>query len=191
MSKAKLRTVQWEEMTLPEFAAAVKATGGVCVLTVGAMERHGTHLPLGNDALAIHEVAIRAARREAAIVFPPNYFGQTHETKNQPGSVALRHELILAMLDNLCDEIGRNGLQKIILLNGHGGNENILPCFVGMQLEAPAALSDLPGAPERLVHAAEGRRHLGEDEEDRCGLARRRDRDQHGAGIVSRARAVA
>lgn len=138
MSKSsKLRTVQWEDMTSPEFADAVKASGGVCVLTVGAMERHGAHLPLGNDSLSVHEVAVRAARREAAVVFPANYFGQTQATRNQPGSVALRNDVLLAMLDNLCDEIGRNGLKKIIVLNGHGGNEYLLPTFADMQMERP------------------------------------------------------
>ena len=135
MDKPQLRTVRWEEMTSPEFAAAVETTGGICVLTVGAMEKHGSHLPLGNDALVVHEVALRAARREPAVVFPHFYFGQTHETKNQPGSVALPHGLLLGLLDAVCDEIGRNGLRKIIILNGHGGNEHILPSFHRMQLE--------------------------------------------------------
>ncbi|MCC6580450.1 MAG: creatininase family protein [Phycisphaeraceae bacterium] len=137
MAKKSLRSVQWEEMTSPEFASAVKATGGVCILTVGAMERHGEHLPLGNDSLAVHEVAIRAAKQESAVVFPPNYFGLTLETRNQPGSVALRIEVLMSILDNVCDEIGRNGLKKIIILNGHGGNENFLPTFLATQLERP------------------------------------------------------
>ena len=41
----------WENLREEEFNGAIEASKGVCVIPVGAMERHGTHLPLGCDAL--------------------------------------------------------------------------------------------------------------------------------------------
>ncbi len=128
---------QWEDMTSPDFAEAVKSTGGVCLVPIGVVERHGTHLPLGNDLHIVREVALRVAEREPAVVFPPFYLSQVQEAKNRPGAIALSARLILDLLEEICSEIARNGLRKIVLLNGHGGNEHLLSVFLTTALEKP------------------------------------------------------
>ncbi len=128
-------TWRWEEMTAPDFSRAVKASGGVCLVPLGVIEKHGDHLPLGTDMFAIHRVAELAAEREPAVIFPPYYFTQIHEAKHCPGTIAIKNRLMFDLLENACDEIGRNGLTKIILVNGHGGN-GWLPHFThSMMLE--------------------------------------------------------
>jgi creatinine amidohydrolase len=102
---------------------------------LGVIEKHGEHLPLGTDLFTAHEIACRAAEVEPAIVFPEYYFTQIHEAKHQPGCIAIKAEMMWNMLENVCDEISRNGLKKIIFVNGHGGNNNFLPHFVHMMLE--------------------------------------------------------
>jgi creatinine amidohydrolase len=128
---------KWEELTSPEFAKAIKATKGVCIVPLGVIERHSTHLPLGTDLIAVRAVAEGAAEREPAIIFPSYFFTQVHETKNYPGAIAINRQLQLDLLENVCEEIARNGMKKIILLNGHGGNEFMLPYFVMDMLERP------------------------------------------------------
>ena len=120
---------RWEEMTAADFSRAVKACGGVCLVPLGVIEKHGDHLPLGTDMFAIHRVAELAAEREPAVIFPPYYFTQIHEAKHWPGTIAIRTRLMYDLLENACDEIGRNGLTKIILINGHGGNSSFLSYF--------------------------------------------------------------
>ena len=71
--------MQWENLTAPDFAGAVKDTQGVCVLPLACIERHGDHLPLGTDLFLGMEVARRAAEIEPAVVFPPFYFTQILE----------------------------------------------------------------------------------------------------------------
>ena len=117
--------MQWEELTAPEFAAAVKDTG-VCVLSVGCLEKHFDHLPLGTDFLNAHKICCLAAEAEPAVVFPPYYFGQINEARCFPGTVAVPASLTLKMLWAVCDEIARNGFRKIIIYNGHGGNTHML-----------------------------------------------------------------
>ena len=117
--------MQWEEMTAPELAAAVKEIG-VCVLPVGCLEKHFDHLPLGTDCLNGHKICCLAAEKEPAVVFPPHYFGQIQGARNAPGAVALTPVLTLQLLMSVCDEIGRNGFRKIIIYNAHGGNGNLL-----------------------------------------------------------------
>jgi creatinine amidohydrolase len=118
--------MQWENLTSPDFAAAVRETG-VCILTFGVLERHSDHLPLGTDYLNGHKLASLAAEREPAVVFPPFYFGQIYEARCFPGTVTLKPTLLLELIFAVLDEIGRNGFKKIILLNAHGGNAHLLP----------------------------------------------------------------
>jgi creatinine amidohydrolase len=127
--------MNWEHLTSPEFAAAVQECEGVCLLPIGVIEKHGDHLPLGQDTIYIHSVCSRAAEEEKAVVFPFYYFGQILEGKHVPGTIALRADLQLQLLESMCDEIGRNGLSKIILVNGHGGNNAMLPYFCQLMLD--------------------------------------------------------
>ncbi|MFB3893896.1 MAG: creatininase family protein [Phycisphaerae bacterium] len=118
--------MEWSSLTVGDFAKAVKETGGVCVLAVGCLEKHADHLPLGTDFLAGHRIACMAAEKEPAVVFPPYYFGQIHEARPFPGCIALDEVLTLQTLRAVCDEISRNGLNKIIIYNAHGGNTHML-----------------------------------------------------------------
>jgi creatinine amidohydrolase len=117
--------MQWEELTAPEFEAAVRDTG-VCVIAMGVLERHSEHLPLGTDALVGHAVACRAAEKEPAVVFPLFYFGQIYEARCFPGTVTLKPTLLLELIQGVFDEIGRNGFSKIVVYNAHGGNDYLL-----------------------------------------------------------------
>lgn len=118
--------MQWEHLTAPDFARAVRETG-VCIITMGVLERHSEHLPLGTDYLNAHAIACLAAEQEPAVVFPPFYLGQIYEARCFPGAVTLRPTLLIEVLQGIFDEIGRNGFRKIIIYNGHGGNNSLLP----------------------------------------------------------------
>ena len=132
---------------------------------MGVIEPHGGHLPLIADVSAGREIAIRAAQREPAVVFPWYYFGQVLEARHRPGTVAIRGEIMLGLLENVCEEISRNGLKKILIVNGHGGNTNLLSFFTELMLERQRDFLvyvtnwwhglDVEGA-QRIGHAGEG-----------------------------------
>lgn len=117
--------MQWEKATTDEFAEAVRQTG-VCVVAMGVIEKHSDHLPLGTDFLVSHAIACQAAEKEPAVVFPPFYFGQIYEARCFPGTVTIRPALLLELIQGVFDEIGRNGFGKIVVYNGHGGNDHLL-----------------------------------------------------------------
>lgn len=121
--------MQWEQLTSPDMAKAVKETG-VCILPLGVMERHSDHLPLGTDFIAAHKIASLAAEKEAAVVFPPFYIGQVNCARCYPGAVTIKPTIMLEFIQGILDEIGRNGFKKIILYNGHGGNRALVQ-FLG------------------------------------------------------------
>ncbi len=117
--------MQWENLTAAEFAHAVAETR-VCVVALGVVEKHGEHLPLGTDFLLGHSIACLAAKKEPAVVFPPFYFGQIYEARCFPGTLTIRPTLLLELFQDVCDDIGRNGFEKIIIYNAHGGNTHLL-----------------------------------------------------------------
>ena len=126
--------VKYEQLTAVEFISAVAKSGSTCIIPFGVLEKHGPHLPLGTDLIDVREVALRAAKAEYTIIFPEYYFGQILEGKHQPGTMAYGHKLIWDLLQATCDELSRNGIKKIIIVNGHGGNNHFLRFFCQAQL---------------------------------------------------------
>lgn len=100
-------------------------------------EKHGPHLPIGTDLIDARYAALHAAEKEYAVVFPEYYFGQIAEARHEPGTIAYSRGLQLALLQETTDEMARNGCKKVLIVNGHGGNEHLLPYFAQTQLEKP------------------------------------------------------
>jgi creatinine amidohydrolase len=123
-----------EELTSPQVKEALMLSAKTVIIPLGVLEKHGPHLPIGTDILESRELARRAVTREYAVVFPPYYFGQIFEAKHQPGIIAYSNKLLWDILQETCDELARNGFEKIILVNGHGGNNSFLPYFCQSQL---------------------------------------------------------
>ena len=130
-------SVHWEELTAADFREGIRRSQGACLLPFGILEKHGPHLPLGTDLLDVRYAALHAAEKEYAVVFPEYYFGQIAEARHEPGTVAYSRDLQLALLQETTDEMARNGCKKIIIVNGHGGNESLLPYFAQTQLDKP------------------------------------------------------
>lgn len=135
-SQAKL-SVQWEELTAADFVQGVRQAQGTCLLPFGIIEKHGPHLPLGTDLLDVRYATLHAAEQEYAVVFPAYYFGQIFEAKHEPGTVAYSRDTQLRLLQETADEMARNGCRKVVIVNGHGGNESLLPYFAQTQLDKP------------------------------------------------------
>ncbi|MBD2870191.1 creatininase family protein [Paenibacillus arenilitoris] len=125
----------WENLTVKQFEEAVRSSGGVCVLPIGCLEKHGDHLPLGTDMMIAREIVEKTAEAEPFVVFPYYIFGQVSEVKHFPGTVALGSELQMLLLREVCKEIRRNGFRKIVLANGHGGNNSWLHYFAQTMLD--------------------------------------------------------
>src|SRR5271170_3093612 len=135
-SESKL-SVHWEELTAADFSEGIHRSQGTCLLPFGILEKHGPHLPLGTDLLDVRYAALHAAEQEYAVVFPEYYFGQIAEARHEPGTVAYSREMQLALLQETTDEMARNGCKKVLIVNGHGGNDSLLPFFAQSQLDKP------------------------------------------------------
>lgn len=132
--QAQQLTCKLEELTAPDYIKAVEKSGKTCILPIGVFEKHGPHLPLGTDLYIAREYALRAAEKEYTVVFPWYYFSQINEARQQPGTFAYSPELIWKVLQETLNELARNGFEKIIIVNGHGGNSAFLNYFGMAQL---------------------------------------------------------
>jgi creatinine amidohydrolase len=129
--------MRWEELSSDRFATAVEECGGVCLVALSVIERHGHHLPLGTDMYEGRGLLSRVAELEPVIEFPDYYFTQIPEARHLPGTIAIDGELMIKLLDNVCREIARNGLHKIVLVNSHGGNRGLNAFYTMLQLYRP------------------------------------------------------
>jgi len=126
---------RWDELTASEWPKALEASGQTCILPIGILEKHGPHVPIGSDLIQVREWSARATKKEYAVVFPDYFYGQINEARHQYGTFALPERVVWDLLEATCDEIGRNGFKKIVIINGHGGNPQMIRYFIQTRLE--------------------------------------------------------
>jgi creatinine amidohydrolase len=162
---------KWEELTAADFVSALEASAGTCALPLGILEKHGPSGPLGTDLINVRYVTALAAADEYTVIFPQYFVGQIFEARHQPGTIAYSSRLQLDMLQETVSEMARNGCRKVILVNGHGGNNSLLPYFAQTQLDSPRDYivyvvsgyeGDLPETARPSGPGVDG--HAGEDE---------------------------
>jgi creatinine amidohydrolase len=100
------------------------------VLPFGATEPHNFHMPYGTDTFQVDELGRRACRfaweRDAAVaLLPAMPYGVNTNHLRIPGALAcsVTPTTLLALISDLAESMERQGVRKLVLLNGHGGNE--------------------------------------------------------------------
>jgi len=119
----------YEHLTSPDVNEAGEK-GLVAILPIGSIEVHGPHMPTGTDSITVYDIAELAAEKEEAVVLPPFCYAYVPENRHFPGTISLTAKTLLSLLEEVCDEIARNGFKKILIVNGHGGNNAILRVFL-------------------------------------------------------------
>jgi creatinine amidohydrolase len=132
----------WQDLTTADFAALDRARS-VAILPVAAVEQHGPHLPLGTDAMINEGVLNRALARAPAslpvLALPAMPIGKSNEHADFPGTLTLSAETLIRMLTEIGESVRRAGLRKLILLNSHGGQIQVLD-IVAQDLRARHAM---------------------------------------------------
>lgn len=123
------RKIYWQKLRHGEIGEAVKEDA-IVILPVGSMEQHGPALPVGTDTIDVERVARLAAERLEnkirILIFPALWMGDSLHHIDYPGTVSLPPELLIEIVFNIVKEVLRNGFKRLLLLNGHGGNEAYL-----------------------------------------------------------------
>jgi creatinine amidohydrolase len=102
----------------------------VLLQPVGAIEQHGPHLPLVVDAAIATAVLGKALERLEpdipAYVLPTLCYGKSNEHWHFPGTVTLSAQTLIATLMEVGESLYRAGFRKLALVNGHGGQPQIM-----------------------------------------------------------------
>ncbi len=102
----------------------------VIIQPVGAIEQHGPHLPLAVDAAIGLAVIGRAMEKLPATipayVMPSLYYGKSNEHWHFPGTITLSVATLSATLMEVGDSLYRAGFRKLVFLNSHGGQPQVI-----------------------------------------------------------------
>src|SRR6266852_1593528 len=118
------KVLLWES-TRKEFREAME--GGVLkalIVPTGSTEQHNEHLAMINDTASVTLVAQQAALLlyPAVMVATPVPVGISPHWMDRKGTLSLKKETFLAVVYDICESLRTHGVNRILVLNGHGGN---------------------------------------------------------------------
>ena len=136
---------------------------------IGAVEQHGPHLPLVVDAAIATAVVGQALQKLndqiSAYALPTLHYGKSNEHWRFPGTVTLTAQTLMAVLTEMAESIYRAGFRKLVFINGHGGQPQVLEIVSRDLRQQYPDLMVFPmfvwGAPHRAAEI------VGQDEYDR------------------------
>jgi creatinine amidohydrolase len=102
----------------------------IAILPTAAIEQHGPHLPVGTDTM-IAEGMLARFRAECPddlqpLILPVQTVGKSNEHLHAPGTVTLSAETALRAWVEIGLSVARAGLRKIVIVNSHGGNLDLV-----------------------------------------------------------------
>ncbi len=110
-------------MTWPEAREALERAR-VAIVPVGSCEQHGPHMTLDTDLAVAEAFSSRlcADLGDLAVLCPPVPYGLSEHHLSFPGTLTLRPGTFLSLLADLIESLAHWNLNRVILVNGHGGN---------------------------------------------------------------------
>ena len=115
--------MQLAELTWPEIEGLNKDTP--VVIPIAALEQHGRHLPLFTDSLLLGEVVRRAAERvkDRVLFAPLTWLGNSEHHLDFPGTLSAPPRTYIDLLNGLFENFIKHGFRRLVIINGHGGND--------------------------------------------------------------------
>ena len=123
------RRLDWADYRTTEYAG-IDAMRTIAVLPTAAIEQHGPHLPVGTDTM-IAEGMLAILRQTCPAdldirILPTQSIGKSNEHLHAPGTLTLTAETALRAWTEIGLSVARAGVRKIVLVNSHGGNLDLI-----------------------------------------------------------------
>ena len=95
------------------------------VIPVAALEQHGRHMPVFTDSMLLGEIVGRAHQQltDQVLLVPLTWLGNSHHHMDFPGTVSADPKLWIDLLKEIVGSFITHGFRKIVVINGHGGND--------------------------------------------------------------------
>ncbi len=95
------------------------------VIPVAALEQHGKHMPVFTDSMLLGEITRRAHEQlsEQVVLAPLMWLGNSHHHMDFPGTVSAEPRLWIDLAAGLLDNFITHGFRRLVMVNGHGGND--------------------------------------------------------------------
>lgn len=105
-----------------------KSKSDLVILPVGSLEAHGHHLPLGTDMFSPRLFCQKLEEKmgDEIWIAPEIPYGQSYELTVYPGTINVPSQVLAEYVYWVGKGLFENGMKKLILLNGHGGNNTAL-----------------------------------------------------------------
>lgn len=118
----------WHMAELTRDAVAGRVPTATVVLPCAAVEQHGPQLPIMTDTCIVSAIASRVARTATipVLVAPTLCYGASQHHFPFPGVMSLTSPIFAGTLRDLLDSLARMGARRVYLLNGHGGNDELV-----------------------------------------------------------------
>lgn len=117
-------------LTWPQVKNLQNKPNTLIIQPIGSIEQHGPHLPLVVDAaIATAVVGQALAQLDKAVLayaLPPLYYGKSNEHSRFPGTITLSAQTLIAVLTEMAESLYQAGFRKLVLVNGHGGQPQVL-----------------------------------------------------------------
>lgn len=128
------------DLTYTEYEAAVKG-GAVAIWGLGVVEEHGPHLPLATDIYGPYQATTGAsqelARRNVpSVVVPVYYWGVNRVTGSFPGSIDVRPEIMIELMQDVFKSLKRDGIKTVFCVSGHGDAAHNKAIYEGVKRAA-------------------------------------------------------
>ena len=112
----------------PDLRKRIKQKKQIAIIPVGSIEQHGPHLPISTDSDIITEISLRFSKKIDGILLPTINYGISDE--HFPFfNLSVKKSTLSKMLDDICESLIKNGISRILIINGHYGNLESLKGF--------------------------------------------------------------
>jgi len=127
--------MRFEELNWMDVETYLKQDDRV-ILVLGACEQHG-YLSLATDTLIPRAIADAASQQSGVLVAPPLHFGVSPHFTTYPGTISLRLSTYLLVVEDMLRSLAGYGFRRILILNGHGGNDPVRARLIELRNELP------------------------------------------------------
>ena len=112
----------------PDLRKKIKQKKQIAIIPVGSIEQHGPHLPISTDSDIVTEISLRFSEKINGILLPTINYGISDE--HFPFfNLSVKKSTLSKMLDDICESLIKNGISRILIINGHYGNLESLKDF--------------------------------------------------------------